>query len=338
MPCPGNVPSKMIAAMPAVLLLLLLALAGCGHQAPPAAVADRARENPAAARTDNTAGSEALRTRQWLDAANTAFKAGRLTAPADDNALAYLLAVIERDPDNRGAFELLVDLTPIVAAAIEAQIAVGDLEQAQPSLALLARASPDSLIVQSLQQKLASAVQRGTARLTANNAAQPAADPLPDLPTPRPPPASSDVQTTPAVEPTQTSAAEPETAVAGVAATPRPAQPSAATAMVPAAVRDSLPPAAAATAVTQEPVAISKAAPQYPDAARKRRTEGWVDLQFVVNADGAVETIEVIDAEPSGVFERSAERAVQRWKFKPAERDGKPVPARVRTRVGFRLG
>lgn len=274
MHCPGNVPSKLFAAMPKMLLLLLLVLGGCGRQPSPAAVADQARDSAAAARTDNTAGSEALRTRQWLDAANTAFKAGRLTAPADDNALAYLLAVIERDPDNRGAFELLVDLTPIVAAAIEAQIAVGDLEQAQPSLALLARASPDSLIVQSLQQKLASAVQRGTARLTANNAARPAADPLPDLPTPRPPPTSVDVQTATAAEPAQANAAETVAAAAGVAATPRPAQPSAATAVVPAAVRDPLPPAAAATAVTQEPVAISKAAPQYPDAARKRRTEG----------------------------------------------------------------
>jgi len=342
MPCPDQYPSKTTAAAQTMLALLMAVLAGCNRELPSKDLASVSSDSGATATVD-TGGDEAVavtdagRIRQWLVAANAAFKAGRLAAPADDNALAYLLAVVERDPVNRAAFELLVDLTPMVASTIEARLALGDLDQARPALALLARASPDSLIVQSLRQKLASAEQRLAAR-TATSPAQAVAPTTlagADLATPAPRPLPSHVATAmPAANRAQVPVANPAATAAAIRSPPTPARHRA----VPVAVAEPPPAAVALPAVSSEPVAISKSAPQYPDAARKRRTEGWVDLQFVVNANGEVEAIEVIAAEPNGVFERSAERAVQRWKFKPAERDGKPVPARVRTRVGFRLG
>lgn len=344
MPCPGEYPSKTTVAAQAMLTLLLLALAGCDREPPSK---DLARDSSnsgttatvAAGRDEPVALTDAERIRQWLVAANAAFKAGRLAAPAGDNALAYLLAVIEREPDNRAAFELLVDLTPMVASAIEAQLALGDLDQARPALVLLAQASPDSLIVQSLRQKLASAEQRLAVRMAASPplAVAPTALAGADLATPAPMSLPSHLATAmPAANHAQAPVAN-SAATATAAAVRSPPTPARRRA-VPVAVAEPPSAAVALASVTSEPVAISKSAPQYPDAARKRRTEGWVDLQFVVNANGEVEAIEVIAAEPNGVFERSAERAVQRWKFKPAERDGKPVPARVRTRVGFRLG
>jgi protein TonB len=83
---------------------------------------------------------------------------------------------------------------------------------------------------------------------------------------------------------------------------------------------------------------LVKVSPDYPAAAKKRRTEGWVELQFLVGVDGIPRNIEVLRAQPPGMFDRAAIRAMTRWKFKPAERDGRPVEARAKTTVGFKLG
>lgn len=62
---------------------------------------------------------------------------------------------------------------------------------------------------------------------------------------------------------------------------------------------------------------IVKVAPQYPRRAQTRGIEGWVLLTFTVTETGAVVDPVVIDAEPSGVFEEAATKAVVRFKYKP---------------------
>ena len=67
---------------------------------------------------------------------------------------------------------------------------------------------------------------------------------------------------------------------------------------------------------------IVKVAPQYPSRAQSRGIEGWVLLRFTVTETGAVIDPEVIDAEPSGVFDTAAKKAVVRFKYKPRVIDG----------------
>lgn len=77
--------------------------------------------------------------------------------------------------------------------------------------------------------------------------------------------------------------------------------------------------------------------PRYPRSARSRRIEGFVEVEFTVEKDGTVADIHVVNAEPSGVFERSAQRAVRRWKFQAHVVDGEPVAVRARQRMDFKL-
>ena len=65
-------------------------------------------------------------------------------------------------------------------------------------------------------------------------------------------------------------------------------------------------------------------APEYPTRARQRDIEGWCIVSFTVDGKGNVveDTIEVIDAEPPEIFNRSSIRAAARFKFQPRIRDG----------------
>jgi protein TonB len=75
--------------------------------------------------------------------------------------------------------------------------------------------------------------------------------------------------------------------------------------------------------------------PQFPEVARQRGIDGWVDLQFLVGTDGAVGDIKVVGAQPAGIFEQSALDAVRRWRYQPVVRDGQSVSQRARVRLRF---
>lgn len=65
-------------------------------------------------------------------------------------------------------------------------------------------------------------------------------------------------------------------------------------------------------------------APQYPTRAAQRGIQGWCLVSFTVNGLGNVieDSIEVIDAEPANIFDRSSIRAATRFKFQPRVVDG----------------
>jgi protein TonB len=66
--------------------------------------------------------------------------------------------------------------------------------------------------------------------------------------------------------------------------------------------------------------------PMYPQRAQSRGIEGWVLIEFDISPAGQVLNPRVIDADPAGIFDRAALRAIERWKYKPQIVDGKPVP------------
>lgn len=72
---------------------------------------------------------------------------------------------------------------------------------------------------------------------------------------------------------------------------------------------------------------IVNVTPMYPTVAAEEGIEGWVQVMFTVDDLGRVppHTIEVVDAEPSDIFNESAIRATERFRFSPRVRNNQPV-------------
>ena len=82
---------------------------------------------------------------------------------------------------------------------------------------------------------------------------------------------------------------------------------------------------------------IVRVAPVYPARALARGIEGYVDMEFTVTTTGTVINPIVIFS-TSGLFNRAAERAVLKFKYKPRVVDGQPVEVPgVRTRITFKI-
>jgi len=75
--------------------------------------------------------------------------------------------------------------------------------------------------------------------------------------------------------------------------------------------------------------------PVYPEAARKRGLEGWVELAFTVQPNGTVDDVEVRNASPAEVFDEAAVRAIRQWRFEPIQRNGEKVSQRAMVRLKF---
>ena len=75
----------------------------------------------------------------------------------------------------------------------------------------------------------------------------------------------------------------------------------------------------------------------YPTDALRRGVEGWVDISYVVTAEGKVTTIKVLDSSPKSVFDAAATRALARMRYKPATQGGKSIAVSTKLRISFRL-
>lgn len=67
---------------------------------------------------------------------------------------------------------------------------------------------------------------------------------------------------------------------------------------------------------------IYAAPPMYPSRAASRGTEGWVVVSFTVTAKGTVIDPVVVEADPPNIFNRSAIKAVKKFKYRPRVVDG----------------
>ncbi|KKO45965.1 hypothetical protein WG68_08150 [Arsukibacterium ikkense] len=72
-----------------------------------------------------------------------------------------------------------------------------------------------------------------------------------------------------------------------------------------------------ATTAKAGPKPVVLIEPRYPIKAVENRIEGLVQLKFNVEPDGSTSDIVVIQAQPEGVFEKEAVRALQQWRYKP---------------------
>lgn len=60
---------------------------------------------------------------------------------------------------------------------------------------------------------------------------------------------------------------------------------------------------------------INKLKPVYPRRAMQRNIEGFVKVQFNVDATGAVTDAQVVEAKPAKIFDKSALKAVRKLKY-----------------------
>ena len=89
----------------------------------------------------------------------------------------------------------------------------------------------------------------------------------------------------------------------------------------------------------QDIVPIVRVNPQYPIRAADRGIEGWVEVEFTISAAGTVKDAVVIAFHPASVFNRSALRAIRKWKYSPKIEDGVAVERTgVKVRLNFDLG
>jgi TonB family protein len=84
------------------------------------------------------------------------------------------------------------------------------------------------------------------------------------------------------------------------------------------------------------PALIYSPEPEYSKEARHAKYQGTCVLWMVVDADGRPRDIKVSRTLGLGLDEKAME-AVNRWRFKPAMKDGKPVAVRVSVQVDFHL-
>lgn len=80
---------------------------------------------------------------------------------------------------------------------------------------------------------------------------------------------------------------------------------------------------------------IHKVDPMYPAQARVQGITGSVVLQAEIGTDGSVRTVKIVSG--PAMLADAAKTAIQRWRYSPAQLDGKPVPTEKQITVVFRL-
>ncbi len=88
----------------------------------------------------------------------------------------------------------------------------------------------------------------------------------------------------------------------------------------------------------REPVNQVRTQPVYPFRARRRGIEGSVKIRFFVTRAGRVSGLEIVKAEPVGVFENAVRQTVSKWRFQPGVVAGNKVKTLVETTIVFKLG
>ena len=254
-----------------------LCLAACGDAARPAEVEGSASPADGMAGAGVVAAATAPYAR-----AERASAAGRILAPAGDNAIEHYLDACAQPSERVRARAALAELQPYVLIAAEQAIARGDGREAARLQALIARIDSSAPALPRLRASLDALVRAQEAR-NADGVA--AAMPSPAH-APEPPPAAAP-----------------------------------ATAIVQAPPPTSLPaPPASRRVEARTPRLLQDARPRYPLPALRARIEGEAQVAFTIQPDGSVRNARLLSSTPPGMFEASALAVAQRWRFEATGR------------------
>jgi protein TonB len=84
------------------------------------------------------------------------------------------------------------------------------------------------------------------------------------------------------------------------------------------------------------PVPLNTVEAEFSDEARKAKYQGIVTVEIIVDAQGNPQNPRVVRPLGMGLDEKAIE-AVRKYRFKPAMKDGKPVPVKISVEINFRL-
>lgn len=87
----------------------------------------------------------------------------------------------------------------------------------------------------------------------------------------------------------------------------------------------------------QPPRPLVKMPPLYPYKAKRLEIEGFVKVKFLVDEEGTVSRVSVLESSPEGVFEDSVLQTLPSWKFSPGRIMGESVASWVVTTIRFEL-
>lgn len=86
-----------------------------------------------------------------------------------------------------------------------------------------------------------------------------------------------------------------------------------------------------------DPRALPAFQPDYPGAMIRQQTEGKVTVRVSISAEGRVTAIEKVSATDESFWVATQRHALRKWRFRPATRDGVPVPSTKVLTVRFTL-
>jgi protein TonB len=76
-----------------------------------------------------------------------------------------------------------------------------------------------------------------------------------------------------------------------------------------------------ALAAQAAPKVVKKVPPEFPaEASKKGIATGSVKAKLIIEADGKVSDVEILEAEPKRVFDRAVKAALMEWRFEPGEK------------------
>lgn len=293
----------------------------------PVAAASTAAASPSAARPAPV-NVESMSMTELLAQARTAINEQRYLAPAGNNAFEFYLRALQKQPDNAVATDALREIFPFASSSAEQAINQRNFSEAQRQIDLLAQADPTNYTLTILRSKL-DAQKKTLDKEQQDKLQQQRRQQLAQQK------AALDRASAEKASADQTLAQQQGRLAAQkkVAEQASAAKRQAVTQAAPEATPDTASAIADTLAVKTRTVN-----PRYPSQARRARQEGYVVVRFTVTPSGDTANVEVTSSDPRRVFDRAAIDAVERWQFKPATRNGKPVASTVTNRIDFKLG
>jgi len=87
--------------------------------------------------------------------------------------------------------------------------------------------------------------------------------------------------------------------------------------------------------VDKAPTPAQRTAIEYPKNAKKKAIKGYVLLNLLIDAQGSVVKVKILESEPEGVFDTVAMEGVKEWQFTPGEYKGQAVKVWAKQKIRF---
>lgn len=91
-----------------------------------------------------------------------------------------------------------------------------------------------------------------------------------------------------------------------------------------------------ASDVDSPPKLVRQMPVNYPPDAKRNKVEGRVVVRCLITSDGKADKMEVVESEPTGVFDENAVKSLKYWQFRPGVLKGEMVDTWVKIPLSFK--